>query len=100
MNFKEIDHLLDLCRIELEEKEKEKIASELAKILSYIDQLKKVDAKDIKNIKDIKPLSGGTDFENVFRVDEKNKNKEEVAEELKKAVSSFKNGYFEVPPIF
>jgi len=39
---KEIEHIAQLARIKLTEKEKEKMKNELSSILDYIEQLKKI----------------------------------------------------------
>ena len=84
MNEAEINHLLELARLDLSEEEKDKIAHDLAAILSYVEQLQEV------NTEGIEPMSGGTFLESVVREDE---------------ISSFpqkiqKEGYFQIPPIF
>ncbi|MGC8651393.1 MAG: Asp-tRNA(Asn)/Glu-tRNA(Gln) amidotransferase subunit GatC [Minisyncoccia bacterium] len=84
MDFTEIDHLLDLARLEVQPNEKEQIAQDLSKILDYVEQLQKVDTTGLE------PMNGGTFGENVLREDIINPQK-----------SNFKKeGYFEVPPIF
>lgn len=84
MDFTEINHLLELARLELSNEEKEKIAYDLAKILDYVDQLQEVKTDNFE------PMSGGTFSENILRDDEINPQK----------LNFEKEGYFEVPPIF
>ena len=48
MDFKEIDHLLELARIELSSQEKEKIALDLGKILDYVRQLQELDTNNVE----------------------------------------------------
>ncbi len=84
MNFTEINHLLELARLELSIEEKEKIAQDLSKILDYVEQLQKVETSGLE------PMNGGTFSENIVREDEINPQK----------VTLEKEGYFEVPPIF
>jgi len=84
MDFTEINHLLELARLELSNEEKEKIAHDLAKILDYVNQLQEA------NTKNLEPMAGGTFSENILRDDEINPQK----------LNLEKEGYFEVPPIF
>lgn len=84
MDFAEIDHLLELARLELSGEEKEEIAKDLEKILGYIDQLQTVKTGDLE------PMTGGTFSENILRQDEINPLKSNLE----------KDGYFIVPPIF
>jgi len=94
MDFKEIDHLLKLARIELSSQEKEKIVLDLENILNYVKQLQKL------NTDGMEPMTGGTFLENIYRPDEINKQKKEISEELKKSAPCLKDDYFKIPPIF
>ena len=84
MDFTEINHLLELARLELSNEEKEKIAHDLEKILDYVNQLQEVKTDNLE------PMAGGTFSENILRDDEINPQK----------LNLEKEGYFEVPPIF
>jgi len=84
MDFTEINHLLELARLELSNEEKEKIAHDLAKILDYVNQLQEVKTDNLE------PMVGGTFSKNILRDDEINSQK----------LNLEKEGYFEVPPIF
>jgi aspartyl-tRNA(Asn)/glutamyl-tRNA(Gln) amidotransferase subunit C len=84
MDFTEINHLLELARLELSNEEKEKIAHDLAKILEYVNQLQEVKTDNLE------PMAGGTFSKNILRDDEINSQK----------LNLEKEGYFEVPPIF
>ena len=64
---KEVEHIAGLARIRLDDREKEKMATELGAILSYIDKLKEV------NTEGIEPVAHITGLENVFRNDEPSK---------------------------
>ena len=94
MDFKEIDHLLELARIELSSQEKEKIASNLGKILDYVKQLQELDTNNID------PMTGGTLLENICREDNLNEKKQDLSKELKKSAPNLKNDSFKIPPIF
>jgi len=93
MDFTEINHLLELARIELSFQEKEKIVLDLEKILDYVKQLQEVDTAGVE------PMTGGSLLENICREDEE-KEKQDLSEELKKSAPSLKNNYFKIPPIF
>ncbi|MGB9763220.1 MAG: Asp-tRNA(Asn)/Glu-tRNA(Gln) amidotransferase subunit GatC [Minisyncoccia bacterium] len=84
MDFLEINHLLQLARLEMSEEEKQKIARDLNAILDYVNQLQKIDTINIE------PMNGGTFEENVLREDIINHENSNLKKE----------GYFEVPPIF
>lgn len=84
MDFTEINHLLELARLELSNEEKEKITNDLAKILDYVNQLQEVKTDNLE------PMTGGTFSKNILRDDEINSQK----------LNLEKKGYFEVPPIF
>ena len=59
----EVKHVAKLARIELSEKEIQKMQKELAKILDYVEQLKEVD------IENLEPTTHSTLIKNVFRKD-------------------------------
>ncbi len=61
---KEIQHVAQLARIELSEKEQEKFKKELSSVLDYVNQLNRV------NTDGVTPLYQTTGLINVFRSDE------------------------------
>ena len=63
INKKTLNHLAELARIELTPEESKKYLKDLKKILDYFGELKGV------NTEKVKPLTGGTDLQNVFRED-------------------------------
>lgn len=58
-----VEHVAHLARIELNQKELDRLAGQLQDILNFIDALKKVDTKDIN------PTSHILSFTNVLRED-------------------------------
>jgi len=92
MDSKEINHLLELARIELSSQEKEKIISDLEKILDYVKQLQELDTTGVE------PMTGGTSLQNICREDEIYEQKEN--DQLKNSALDTEEGYFKVPPIF
>ncbi len=64
LNKKDIQHIANLARLELTEKELKTYGSQLSDILSYIDQLQEVDVSGVE------PTAQVTGLENVFREDE------------------------------
>ncbi len=60
---KQIEHIANLARLKLTEKEKRKFQKELSLILDWVDKLKEVD------IKDVEPMGQVTGLENVIRKD-------------------------------
>ncbi len=61
---KSVKHLADLARLELHEKEEEKIAGDLKNILAHFSELESLDTQNIV------PMTGGTQLKNIFREDE------------------------------
>lgn len=97
MENEEINYLSNLAKLELTEEEKTKLVKDLDQIISYIDQLNELDAKEVI-------FAHETNLTNVGRLDqiniEKEKNKETMAENLKQEAFSREGDYFKVPPIF
>ena len=86
----EIEHIVDLARLELTEAELKKYGSQLSDVLNYIDQLKEVDTTDIE------PTAQITGLENALREDEKEDwDKKEIEEALSQA-PELENGQIKV----
>ena len=64
ITMQEVEHVARLARLELNEKEKEKMRSQLDSILSYIDKLNELDTSAVEPTSHVLPLT------NVFREDE------------------------------
>ena len=64
LSKKQIQHIANLARLELTEKELKTYGSQLSDVLSYIDQLQEVDVADVE------PTAQVTGLENIFRQDE------------------------------
>jgi len=60
---KEVEHIAQLARLELSEKEKAKFQKELSLVLDYVDKLKKLDVSQVE------PTTGGSGSANVMRSD-------------------------------
>ncbi len=63
LSKKEVEHIARLARIELSEDEKEKYEKDLSAILEFVEKLNEVDTSKVE------PLTGGTDFKNIYRED-------------------------------
>jgi len=61
---KEVEHIAELARIKLTEKEKDKMTKELGAILGYIDKLKEV------NTEGVEPIAHITGLTDIFRKDD------------------------------
>ncbi|MBI2669712.1 MAG: Asp-tRNA(Asn)/Glu-tRNA(Gln) amidotransferase subunit GatC [Candidatus Yanofskybacteria bacterium] len=98
INKKEVEHIAELARIHLNEKEKEKMASELRAILGYIDKLKEV------NTDNVEPIAHITGLENILRKDKINEKplgeQAADAEKLIKTVPDSKDNFVKVKAIF
>ncbi len=86
-----IEHVADLARLNLTETEKERLTSEMEKIISYVDKLNELDTSDIKPMEHVIPIR------NVFREDraEKSADREKI---LANAPVS-EDGCFKVPKV-
>jgi len=60
----DVDHVAELARLSFSDDEKEQLASEMSRILDYIDTLNELDTAGVS------PMSHGTVHENVTRADE------------------------------
>ena len=90
----EIEHLKDLARVEFGERETEKLAKDLAEILSYVDELKEV---DISNVHETTHALEGV--KNIMRKDAEEKPNPELAAELINAFPEKENNYLKVKAI-
>jgi len=91
----EVEHIAELARIKLTEKEKDKMTKELGAILGYIDKLKEV------NTEGIEPVAHITGLANIFRKDDNPR--EPDAENIKRLMEqapSEKDGYVKVKSVF
>lgn len=94
INKKTLEHLADLARIELKSGEEEKFLEDLASILDYFRDLQTV------NTDNVLPMTGGTESKNVWREDEKTRDK---SRETRNVVASFpeeEKGFLKVPAVF
>lgn len=92
INKKELEHLASLARIELEDKEEDKLLKDLEMILAYFEELRLLDTSIVF------PMSGGSDIKNVSREDESRKNTNKGI-----GTESFpdeENGYLKIPKVF
>lgn len=64
VTIKEVEHIAKLAKLEFSEAEKEKFTHQLNQILSYVEQLNKLDTGKVE------PLSHVIELANVFREDE------------------------------
>lgn len=60
----EVEHIAKLARLQFTEEEKEKFTKQFNEILSYIEQLNRLDTSNVR------PLSHVIDLANVYRKDE------------------------------
>ncbi|MEK9186484.1 MAG: Asp-tRNA(Asn)/Glu-tRNA(Gln) amidotransferase subunit GatC [Patescibacteria group bacterium] len=94
INKKSLEHLAELARLELSEKESEKFLGDLKNILEHFQELQEV------NTDNVQPMTGGTFLKNVFREDEDQpsgfKNPHKITEQF----PDKEKGYLKVPPVF
>lgn len=89
---KDIEYLKKLARLQLTEKDEEKLVKDLSKILDHFGELNELDTKGIK------PLTGGTALKNVFREDEPERTPD-TGKGKDQFPESFK-GFLKVPKVF
>jgi len=107
INKKTLEHLVELGRIDLDERSEEKLLKDLQKILEYFEELKEVDTENVEPMagghaeRDLSHAKrGGTIVKNVFRNDEKSENGKTKNENLVEQFPEKQNGYLKVPPVF
>lgn len=88
----DLAHLAELARIELDEKESEKLLADLGKILGHFTELQELDTSAVP------PMAGGTDLKNIFRGDGDRENSDRGAGA--DAFPEKEDGYLKVPPVF
>jgi aspartyl-tRNA(Asn)/glutamyl-tRNA(Gln) amidotransferase subunit C len=88
---KEVEHIAELARLQLNESELEEYTLQLNKILEYVEKLNELDTENVK------PLSHPIEGENVFRKDivQSSVNREDA---LKNAPSK-DDEFFKVPKV-
>ncbi len=89
---RELAHLADLARIELDPKEEEKLLADLGKILDHFKELQALDTAAVP------PMAGGTDLKNIFRGDADRENADRGAGA--DAFPEKEDGYLKIPPVF
>jgi aspartyl-tRNA(Asn)/glutamyl-tRNA(Gln) amidotransferase subunit C len=89
----EVNHLLELSRLEITDNEKQNLSKDLENILKYVEQLSEV------NTDNVEPMTGGTFNMNEYRKDNFEDRKFDSKKVLEAAPKS-ENGFFEVPKIF
>lgn len=91
---KEVEHIAELARIKLTEKEKDKMTKELGAILGYIDKLKEV------NTEGVEPIAHITGLTDIFRNDEPSDLGRVEPEKLLKEVPARQDNYVKVKEVF
>jgi aspartyl/glutamyl-tRNA(Asn/Gln) amidotransferase C subunit len=92
INKRTLEHIAELARLELSERETEKFLKDLQDILEHFNDLKEV------NTEGVEPMAGGTSLKNIWREDE-----ERINTNLGSGVHAFpetEGGYLKVPKIF
>ena len=92
LDKQEVEHIANLSRLGLSEKEKQDFGQKMSKILDYVKQLQKVDTKKIE------PIAQITNLENVEREDKVRQ--KDYKEKLLKLTPGRENDYFKVKTIF
>ncbi len=91
---KEVEHMANLARLKLTDQEIKKYQKQLADILDYVDQLKKVKTDKVK------PCTGGTNLENVFRQDQPRQSSLKTRQALLKNAPLKKGDFIKTREVF
>lgn len=91
---KELEHLAELARIELDKKQEEKLLGDLKKILEHFEELKEVDVSGVE------PMAGGTVLKNSWRQDIKTSGKENSREKILDSFPQKEGDFLKIPPVF
>lgn len=91
VSIKDVEKIASLAKLKFNENEKEKLKSELNKILEYIDQLNEL------NLENVSPLENINETENVLREDKPEKWL--TTEEALKNAPSKTGKFFKVPKV-
>ncbi|MDP3901884.1 MAG: Asp-tRNA(Asn)/Glu-tRNA(Gln) amidotransferase subunit GatC [bacterium] len=95
INKKSIEHLAELARLKLTEKEQEKFLTDLTSILNHFKELQEV------NTDEVRPMTGGTMLKNVTREDEVfTEGHFENVDKLREQFPEQDGGFLKVPPVF
>lgn len=94
LSKKDIKHVASLAKLKLSKKEVEKFREQLSEVISYVEELNKV------NTKKVKPTSQTTGLENATRKDKLKADDCLFQKQALSGTDKTKNGYFVVPAVF
>lgn len=90
---KEVEHIAQLARIAIKQKEIQKMRKELSKILDYFDKLKEID------IEGVEPTSHSLLLQNVMRKDEQLISDKRQAAKLLELAPQTSKGFLKVKSV-
>ncbi len=93
LDKKQLGHLAQLARLELNAGEETKYLNDLKKILDHFQELQAV------NTDEVMPMTGGTELKSIFRPDEINENRLRPDTSVEQFPEREKN-LLKVPPVF
>ncbi len=91
---KTLEHLAELARIKITEKEEDKLLEDLKKILDYFEELQKL------NTEKTPPMAGGTDLKNAAREDQIDKGLVKNRDILINSFPEKEGDFLKIPPVF
>jgi len=91
---KDVEHVARLAKLKLTDNEIDKFSKQLSEIISYVEELDKVDTSKTE------PTNQTTGLENVSRQDNKNSETVLSQDEALSGTEAEHNGYFVVDAIF
>lgn len=93
INKESLEHLANLARLELSDKESAKFLTDLGKILEHFRELQEVSTENIV------PMAGGTELKNVFREDGETKSSLKPDLVVEQFPEKEKH-WLKIPPVF
>ncbi len=90
----EVQHIADLARIKLSEKDEEKFQEQLSSILDYVNKLNEVDTKGVE------PVSHVSGLCNILREDEIKSQTEETMKKLVRAAPTSEDNLIKTLGVF
>ncbi len=90
----ELKHLAELSRIDIRDRESDKLLKSVQDILSYVEELNEVDTSGVPT------MDGGAFERNAFRNDDAIGKNDNESDKIKRSFPEEESGYLKVPAIF
>lgn len=95
INKKSLEHLADLARLELSERDEEQFLADFQKILKHFEELQELKTEDVPE------MTGGTELKNILREDEVfEEGHYDDAGSIVHQFPDSKEGFLKIPKVF